>query len=128
MQTSLGTAGLVFVAIFLSVLQNLETRSVIRTVTQDFPGDAVLKSCCFTAVAQVPGGASKPFPGGFPGGSVVKNTPANAGHMGLIPELGRFPEGENGNPLQYSCLGNTMRGAWRVTVHGVAMSQTQLGD
>ena len=60
---------------------------------------------------------------------MVKNTPANAGDMGLIPELGGFPEGENGNPLQYSCLGNPMdRGAWRVTVHGVAKSQTRLGD
>ena len=42
---------------------------------------------------------------GFPGGSVVKNTPANAGDargMGLIPGLGRHPEEGNGNPLQYS--------------------------
>ena len=53
----------------------------------------------------------------------MKNTPANAGGMGLIPELGRFPEGENGNPFQYSCLGNP-----RVTVCGVAKSQTWLGD
>ena len=45
---------------------------------------------------------------GFPGGSVVKNMPANAGDvgdMGLIPGWGRSPEGLNGNPCQYSCLG-----------------------
>ena len=55
---------------------------------------------------------------GFPGGSVVKNLPANAGDMGLIPGLGRSPEEGNGNQLQYSCLGNPIdRGAWWVTVH-----------
>ena len=50
---------------------------------------------------------------GFPGGSVVKNPPINAGNKSLIPEWGRsFGEG-NGCPLQYSCLGNPMdREAW----------------
>ena len=64
---------------------------------------------------------------GLPGGSVVKNPPANTGDTGLIPESGR-PLGEgNGNPLQYSCLGNPMeRGAWWATAHGVRKSQTQL--
>ena len=58
---------------------------------------------------------------GFPGGSVVKNTPANVGDMGLIPGSGRSPEGGTGNPLQYSCLENAMdRGALWATVHGVA--------
>ena len=54
-------------------------------------------------------------------GSVVKNLPANTGDVGAIPRSGR-PLGEgNGNPLQYSCLGNPMdRGAWRATVHVVA--------
>ena len=57
----------------------------------------------------------------FPGGSVVKSLPANAGYLGLIPGSGRSPGGGNGNPLQYSCLENPMdRGAWRATVHGVA--------
>ena len=59
----------------------------------------------------------------FPGGSVVKNPPANAGDAGdtgLIIELGRSPGGGNGNSLQYSCLGNPMdRGAWLATIHGV---------
>jgi len=50
---------------------------------------------------------------GFPGGSVVKNSPANAGDEGLILGLGRSPGEGNGNPLQYSCLGSPMnRGAW----------------
>jgi len=65
---------------------------------------------------------------GLPGGSEVKNPPANAGDargMCSIPVLGRSFGGGNGNPLQYSCLGNSMdRGAWWATVHGVAKSQT----
>ena len=49
----------------------------------------------------------------FPGGSVVKNSPANAGDMGLISGSGRSPGEGNSNPLQYSCLGNLMDGgAW----------------
>ena len=60
---------------------------------------------------------------GFPGGSVVKNPPANAGDMGLIPGPGRSPTEENGNPLQYSCLENSMdSGAWWASVHNVAKS------
>ena len=50
---------------------------------------------------------------GFPGGSVVKNPLANAKDESLIPGLGGFPGEGNGNPLQYSCLENSMdRGAW----------------
>ena len=61
----------------------------------------------------------------FLSGSVVKNTPANAGDEGLIPGLGRSPGEESGNPLQYSCLQNPMdRGTWWVTAHGVAKSHT----
>ena len=45
---------------------------------------------------------------GFPGGSVVKNPPANAGNGGSNPGLGRCSGEGNGNPLQYSCLGNPM--------------------
>ena len=52
------------------------------------------------------------YPLGFPCDSVVKNSPANSGDAGLIPGSGIFPEEGNGNPLQYSCLGNSMdRGA-----------------
>ena len=61
---------------------------------------------------------------GFPGGSTVKNPPANAGDVGLIPGSGRSPGEGDGNPLQNSCLGNPMdRGAWLATDHGVAKSQ-----
>ena len=58
---------------------------------------------------------------GFPGGSVVKNPPAKAGHTGSIPGSGRCSGGRNSHLLQYSYLGNPMdRGAWQATVHGVA--------
>ena len=46
---------------------------------------------------------------GFPGGSVVRNPPASAGDLDSIPDLGRSPGEGSGNPVQYSCLGNTMR-------------------
>ena len=63
---------------------------------------------------------------GFPGGSDGKESACNVGDLDLIPGSGRSPGGRNGNPLQYSCLGNPMaRGAWRATVHGIAKSQTQ---
>ena len=58
---------------------------------------------------------------GFPGGSVVKNPPASAEGVGLISGSERCPGEGNGNPLQYSCLGNPMdRGIWQVTVNRVA--------
>ena len=61
----------------------------------------------------------------FPDGSVVKNSPASAGDMGSVPELGRSLGGGNGNPFQYSCLENYMdRGGWRAIVHGVTKSWT----
>ena len=51
---------------------------------------------------------------------MVKNLPAKAGEMDLIPGLGRSPGGGSGNSLQYSCLENLMdRGAWQTIVHGV---------
>ena len=62
---------------------------------------------------------------GFPLGSVVKNSPANARDMGLTPKSGRSPGIGNGNPLQYSCLQNSQdRGAWQATVHRVAKRHT----
>ena len=61
---------------------------------------------------------------------VVKNLPANTGDTrdtGSVPALGRSSGAGNGNPLQYSSLGNSVdRGAWWATVHGVAKSQTRL--
>ena len=60
---------------------------------------------------------------------VVKNLPPSAGDAGLIPGSERSPGGGNGNPFQYSCLGNPMdRGARQSTVHGAAKTQTQPSD
>ena len=57
----------------------------------------------------------------FPGVSDVKESACNMGDLGLIPRFERFPGEGNGNPLQYSCLGNPMdRGTWQATVNGVA--------
>ena len=65
---------------------------------------------------------------GFPGGSVVKNLPVNAGDAALIP-VGRSPAGGNGNPLQYSCLEIPKdRGDWRAAVHGITKNHTRLSD
>ena len=65
----------------------------------------------------------------FPGGSVVKNLPANVGDAGSIPGAGRFLRVGNGNLLQYSCLRNPMdKGTWQATVHGVAKSWTRLSN
>ena len=61
-----------------------------------------------------------------PGGSDSKDSACNAGDLGSISGLGRFPGEEHSNPLQYSCLENSMgRGAWWATVHGVKKSWTQ---
>ena len=57
--------------------------------------------------------------GGFPEGSDGKKFTCNVGHPASIPRSGRSPGGQHGNPLQYSCLGNSMnRGGWQATVHG----------
>ena len=56
---------------------------------------------------------------GVPGGSVVKNSPVNAGDTGSVSGSGRPPGEGNGNPLQYYCLGNPSdTGVWQVIVHG----------
>ena len=66
---------------------------------------------------------------GLPDGSEVKASARNAGDPGPIPGSGRSPGEGNGNPLQYSCLENSMdRGAWQATVYGVAKSRTRLSD
>ena len=56
---------------------------------------------------------------------MVKLSACNVGDQGSVPESGRSPGEGNGNPLQYSCLENSMDGeAWWATVHGVAKSRT----
>ena len=62
------------------------------------------------------GGLTNFIPGGLEG----KASACNAGDLASIPGWGRSPEEGNGNPLQYSCLGNPIaRGTWWATVHGV---------
>ena len=61
------------------------------------------------------------------GGSVVKSPPANAENIGSTPDPGRSPAEKNGNPLPYSCLGNSMdRGAWQARIQRGAKSRTRL--
>ena len=63
---------------------------------------------------------------------MIKNQPVNAGDVrdaDSVPELGRSPGGENDNPLQYSCLDNSMdRELWLANIHGAAKSRTQLSN
>ena len=66
---------------------------------------------------------------GFPGGSVVENTPASTGYLALTPGSGRSPGEGNGCLFQYSCLGNpTDGGGWWATVHGFARESTGLSN
>ena len=71
----------------------------------------------------------KTFTLAFPGGSDGKESTCNAGDLGSILGLGRSPGGGNGNPLQYSCLENSMdRTTWQATVYGVTKCLTQPND
>ena len=66
---------------------------------------------------------------GFPGGSVVKNSPTNAGDTASIPDLGRSPGEGNCDPPQYSCLGNPMdRVTWLAIVHRVTKELDPLNN
>ena len=69
------------------------------------------------------------MPRGFPGGSVVKNLPDNAGDADSVPESGRSPGEGNDNPLQYSCLEDPRAGGvWWAAIYGVTQSRTRLSD
>ena len=66
---------------------------------------------------------------GFPGGSDGKDSACNAGDASSVPVLERSPQEGNGNPFQYSCLGNSInREAWQAAVPGVTKSWTRLGN
>ena len=70
-----------------------------------------------------------PYSQSFHGGSDGKESACSAADLGSIPWSGRSPGEENGNPLQYSGLENSMdRGTWQATVHGVRKSRTQLSN
>ena len=117
---------------FLSIFSGLNCYRSNRTCTPN-SGLFILKRIELISQFSVSSQHLLPFftySKGFPGDTVVKSPPANAGDTadaGLIPGLGRSSGGGNGNLLHYSCLENSMdRGAWRTTVHEVAESQTQL--
>ena len=77
--------------------------------------------CIFSLLSAPSGGSNRNWWGYRGGGSDAKESACSVGGLGLIPGSGRSPGEGNGNPLQYSCLENSMgRGAWQVTVHGVA--------
>ena len=78
------------------------SRSNKEVAKQEYSGTYVF------AVLLVLGAEDHPGPGGFPGGSVIKNPPANAGDMGSILGSGRSTREGNDYPLQYSCLENPM--------------------
>ena len=66
---------------------------------------------------------------GFPGGSDSKESACNAGDQGLIPGSGRSPREGDGDPLQYSCLENSMgRGDWQAVVRGVAERRMRVSN
>ena len=69
-----------------------------------------------------------PHSGAFQMALMLKNQPANAGDVGSIPGSGRSPGGGNGNPLQYSCLGNSMQRSLAGCIQGVSKSQIGLSD
>ena len=84
-----------------------------------------ISEVCFFFFFQIEAFESRCAP--LPGGSVVKNQPANAEGAVSIPGLGRSPTVGNGTLLQYSCLENSVdRGAWWAAVHGVTNSWTRL--
>ena len=83
-----------------------------------------------TRLKQLSSSSSSMLNAVVPGGAVVKNVPANLRgrrDTGLIPGSGRFSGGGNGNPLQYSCLENSMdRGVWQTTVHEITRVRQDL--
>ena len=65
----------------------------------------------------------------LPGGSADEESACNAGDLGSVPRLGRYPRGGKGYPLQYSCLKNSMdRGAWRASAQGVTKKESDPTD
>ena len=106
---------------FLNFKGNPLLSSNMLRVTETLPGQHVQRICLLCLAVSISDlGIDLNTYKGFLGDSVVKNLPANAGDVSSIPELGRSPGEGNGNPLQYSCLGNPDRGDWWATVHGIS--------
>ena len=104
-----------------------------RNLSEELSQPQVKSSKCRQSVpSKLESGCGACFLWGFPGGSVVKSSPAIAGaarDVGLIPGSGSSPGGGNGYPLQYSFLENpTDRGAWSATVHGVVKRWISLSN
>ena len=117
MQRSLGPGIAMIMIILLTITVIMVTMEMTMILFTNIPCAPRLAKCCqlhyFHCVCLQPSKLD------FPGGTVVKNLPADARNMGSIPGLGRSPGGENDNPLQYSCLENSMdSGAWQVTMTG----------
>ena len=90
---------------------------------------AVFPHTLLISTTQLQRGFLVPFCLILPGGSGGQVSASKAGDLGSIPESGRSPGKRNDNPLQYSCLENSMDGgAWWATVHGVTKSRTRLRD
>ena len=93
--------------------------------SQAWPGPAELESAFWMTLGQTD--RHSKVSEGFPGGSALKNSPANVRDVGSIPGLGRSPGEGNGNPLQHSCLESSMdRGAWQATVQAVTKESDTL--
>ena len=97
---------------------------IIKSCQFFYQGISETHQLLFTSRDTILTHASLYLPMDLPDGSAVKNLPANAGDKGSIPGSGRSPGEGNGNPLQYSCLGNPMdRGTLWARVHGVPKNQ-----
>ena len=84
---------------------------------------------CFSKANKKPSQWGEKFALDFPGGSDGKESAYNTGDTGLVAGSGRSPGERNGNPLQYTCLENSMDGGvWWGSVHGVTKSWTRLSD
>ena len=119
----------IYFSIFISILEHTDIHTLILThshtciVSNTWHGPQCYRICHSRMTKVV-----RTFVC-FPGSSDGKASAYNAGDPGSIPGLERSPGEGNGNPLQYSCLENSMDwGAWWATVHGVAKNWTQLSD
>ena len=123
-----------FIQIFTHSITPLELIHLLAKIELKVPQESNQKWSTFLCIRWPLGSEplsfnkTWPYPTrGFSGGSAVKESVCNVEDLGSIPGLGRFPGEENGNPLQYFCLENSMdRGAWQSM--GLQKSQTWWRD